>query len=70
MDEFGIAVQVISTGSPGIQGYADAPTAVVKAKQINDAQRRSSGSIPAALRALQACPPRTRRLLPTNLNDR
>ncbi len=38
MDEFGIAVQVISTGSPGIQGYADAPTAVVKAKQINDAQ--------------------------------
>jgi 2,3-dihydroxybenzoate decarboxylase len=38
MDEFGIAMQVISTGSPGIQGYADAPTAVAKAKQINDAQ--------------------------------
>ena len=38
MDEFGIAMQVISTGSPGIQGYADAQTAVIKAKQINDAQ--------------------------------
>jgi 2,3-dihydroxybenzoate decarboxylase len=38
MDEFGIAMQVISTGSPGIQGYADAQTAVTKAKQINDAQ--------------------------------
>jgi 2,3-dihydroxybenzoate decarboxylase len=38
MDEFGIAMQVISTGSPGIQGYADAATAVAKAKQINDAQ--------------------------------
>ncbi len=38
MDEFDIAVQVISTGSPGIQGYADAATAVTKAKQINDEQ--------------------------------
>ncbi len=38
MDEFGIALQVISTGSPGIQGYADAQTAVTKAKQINDTQ--------------------------------
>jgi 2,3-dihydroxybenzoate decarboxylase len=38
MDEFGIAMQIISTGSPGIQGYADAATAVAKAKQINDAQ--------------------------------
>ena len=28
MDEFGIAMQVISTGSPGIQGYADAQTAI------------------------------------------
>ena len=31
-------MQVISTGSPGIQGYADAATAVVKAKKINDVQ--------------------------------
>jgi 2,3-dihydroxybenzoate decarboxylase len=38
MDEFGISMQVISTGSPGIQGYGDAATAVAKAKQINDSQ--------------------------------
>jgi 2,3-dihydroxybenzoate decarboxylase len=38
MDEFGVTMQVISTGSPGIQGYADAQTAVAKAKAINDAQ--------------------------------
>jgi 2,3-dihydroxybenzoate decarboxylase len=38
MDEFDITMQVISTGSPGIQGYADAPTAIAKAKRINDAQ--------------------------------
>ena len=38
MDEFGISMQVISTGSPGVQGYADARTAVAKAKLINDAQ--------------------------------
>jgi 2,3-dihydroxybenzoate decarboxylase len=38
MDEFGITMQVISTGSPGVQGYADAATAVVKAKKINDDQ--------------------------------
>jgi 2,3-dihydroxybenzoate decarboxylase len=38
MDEFGITMQVISTGSPGVQGYADAQTAVAKAKAINDAQ--------------------------------
>jgi 2,3-dihydroxybenzoate decarboxylase len=38
MDEFGISMQVISTGSPGVQGYADARTAIAKAKAINDAQ--------------------------------
>jgi 2,3-dihydroxybenzoate decarboxylase len=38
MDEFGIAMQVISTGSPGVQGYEDAATAVTKAKKINDEQ--------------------------------
>jgi 2,3-dihydroxybenzoate decarboxylase len=38
MDEFDITMQVISTGSPGVQGYADAPTAIAKARQINDAQ--------------------------------
>lgn len=38
MDEFGVTMQVISTGSPGVQGFTDAKTAVDKAKEINDAQ--------------------------------
>jgi 2,3-dihydroxybenzoate decarboxylase len=38
MDQFGIAMQVISTGSPGIQGYAEAQAAVAMAKKVNDEQ--------------------------------
>ncbi len=38
MDRMGITMQVIATGSPGIQGVADAAEAVGLAKTINDAQ--------------------------------
>jgi 2,3-dihydroxybenzoate decarboxylase len=38
MDEAGIRMQVISTGSPGIQGVADASAAIDAAKRINDSQ--------------------------------
>ncbi|MBN2402509.1 MAG: amidohydrolase [Spirochaetes bacterium] len=38
MDEFGITMQVISTGSPGVQGYADTRKAISRAKALNDAQ--------------------------------
>jgi len=56
MDEFGIAVQVISTGSPGIQGYADARLPSSRQSRSMMHRRRSSGSIPAALRALAGLP--------------
>jgi len=38
MDESGITMQVLSTGSPGIQGLADAASAVAMARKINDTQ--------------------------------
>jgi 2,3-dihydroxybenzoate decarboxylase len=38
MDELGISVQVISIGSPGIQGVPDAAAAIDMAKKTNDMQ--------------------------------
>ena len=38
MDESGITMQVLSSGSPGVQGILDRETAVVMAKRINDAE--------------------------------
>jgi 2,3-dihydroxybenzoate decarboxylase len=36
MDESGITMQVLSTGSPGIQGIGDKTIAVKKAREVND----------------------------------
>jgi len=38
MDESGITLQVLSSGSPGVQGIIDKETAVATARKINDAQ--------------------------------
>jgi len=38
MDESGITMQVLSSGSPGVQGIIDRETAVATAKKINDAE--------------------------------
>ena len=38
MDEAGITMQVLSTGSPGIQGIEDAKKAISLAKKVNDLQ--------------------------------
>src|SRR5512139_4145110 len=38
MDESGITLQVLSSGSPGVQGIIERETAVATAKKINDAQ--------------------------------
>ena len=38
MDEAGITMQVLSSGSPGVQGIFDRETAVATARKINDAQ--------------------------------
>ena len=38
MDESGITMQVLSTGSPGVQGIIDRETAVAMARKINDTQ--------------------------------
>jgi 2,3-dihydroxybenzoate decarboxylase len=56
MDEFGIAMQVISTGSPGIQGFADAHAAIVKAKKINDTQAEIIGKYPGRFAGFAALP--------------
>lgn len=56
MDEFGIAMQVISTGSPGIQGFADAQAAVINAKKINDAQAEILGKYPGRFAGFAALP--------------
>jgi len=44
MDESGITLQVLSSGSPGVQGIIDKETAVATARKINDAQAKSFAS--------------------------
>lgn len=56
MDEFGIAMQVISTGSPGVQGFADAQSAVAKAKKINDAQAETIAKYPGRFAGFAGLP--------------
>jgi len=56
MDEFGISMQVISTGSPGIQGFADAQNAVAKAKKINDTQAEIIGKYPGRFAGFAGLP--------------
>jgi predicted TIM-barrel fold metal-dependent hydrolase len=38
MDESGITMQILSSGSPGVQGIIDRDAAVAMAKKINDAE--------------------------------
>jgi len=56
MDEFGISMQVISTGSPGVQGFADAKEAVDKAKKINDTQAEIIGRHPGRFAGFASLP--------------
>jgi len=68
MDESGITMQVISTGSPGIQGFPDAATAISTAKGSMMSRLKSFGSTRAALLALPHCPLKTLKRLPMNLS--
>jgi predicted TIM-barrel fold metal-dependent hydrolase len=61
MDANGITMQVLSMGSPGIQGLADASSATATAKRMNDAQAE-------IIRRRR--PPRTQRPLPTSSKER
>jgi 2,3-dihydroxybenzoate decarboxylase len=56
MDEFGIAMQVISRGSPGIQGYADAATAIAMSRQFNDTAAEICRKHPGRFAAFAALP--------------
>jgi 2,3-dihydroxybenzoate decarboxylase len=56
MDEFGIRMQVISTGSPGVQGYADAASAVAMAKKLNDAKAEIIRKYPSRFAGFAALP--------------
>ncbi len=56
MDEFGIALQVLSTSSPGIQGFADAAKAVAMAKKINDEQAEIIKNHPGRFAGFAALP--------------
>jgi 2,3-dihydroxybenzoate decarboxylase len=56
MDEFDIAMQVISIGSPGVQGFEDAPTAIDKAKRWNDLMAEIVRKYPGRFAAFAALP--------------
>ena len=56
MDASGITMQVISTGSPGIQGMADATAAVPMARKINDAQAEIIRKYPDRFAGFAALP--------------
>jgi 2,3-dihydroxybenzoate decarboxylase len=56
MDEFGISMQVLSTNSPGIQGFADAAKAFAMAKKINDEQAAIIRNHPGRFAGFAALP--------------
>lgn len=56
MDEYGIAVQVISLSSPGVQGIADPREAVYAAKKLNDAQAELIHKYPDRFAGFAALP--------------
>jgi 2,3-dihydroxybenzoate decarboxylase len=56
MDEFGVSMQVLSTGSPGIQGCADASGAISMARRINDAQAETIQKYPDRFAGFAALP--------------
>jgi len=63
-------MQVISTGSPGIQGYADAQTAITKAKQINDAQAEIIRKYPGRFAGFAGLPTQSRKPPPMSSSER
>jgi 2,3-dihydroxybenzoate decarboxylase len=56
MDEWGIAMQILSTSSPAIQGIVDTATAVATAKKINDEMAELMRKYPGRFAGL-ACVP-------------
>ena len=56
MDESGITMQVLSTGSPGIQGFAERDAAVAMARKINDAEAELIQKYPGRFAGFAALP--------------
>jgi 2,3-dihydroxybenzoate decarboxylase len=56
MDEVGVTMQVLSTGSPGIQGFPDAASAISEAKRINDEQAEIIRKYPGRFAGFAALP--------------
>jgi 2,3-dihydroxybenzoate decarboxylase len=56
MDEAGVTMQVLSTSSPGVQGLADAATAVPTARRINEAQAEIIRKYPGRFAGFAALP--------------
>ena len=56
MDELGISTQVISVGSPGIQGLPDAATAIPMARKTNDLQAEIIRKYPGRFAGFAALP--------------
>ena len=56
MDEMGVTMQVLSTGSPGIQGFPDAAGAITAAKKINDEQAEIIRKYPGRFAGFAALP--------------
>jgi len=56
MDKHGISIQVLATGSPGIQGVQDTAKAIDLAKRVNDEQAEIVGRYPGRFAAFAALP--------------
>jgi len=56
MDRLGIAMQVISTGSPGLQGLSDPEKAVSTARKVNDTMAELISNHPNRFAAFAALP--------------
>ena len=56
MDKNGIAMQVIATGSPGIQGVPETAKAIDLAKRVNDQQAEIVAKYPGRFAAFAALP--------------
>ncbi len=56
MDESGISMQVLSTGSPGIQGFEDRDAALSMARKVNDAVAETINKYPGRFAGFAALP--------------
>jgi len=56
MDEYGIVMQIIATGSPGVQGIIERDRAVSMAKEVNDLEAKIIAKHPARFAGLAALP--------------